>query len=317
MVVVSGGPTPPEARWVMDDLMGRGCLVREIAGGRTGPHPLLLAGRLLEPIVLERRAEYLRIVGSLPREIGYFMRYLRLPESDAWNESVAKMASGADLATVDATSDAAPIDLLTMVAQADLVVTDSLDLLALAAGLGRRAVGVVPPGPDGQEQMGALAGSQLATRPEQLREQGRLPADVGADAEGRDELVRQADLFFDDMSLELSHRGGERSARSVPPRVADLTDKVAALSAVNAGLRDRMAREREVMARYVRSLPAAPQSDGTDARVSLREAEAEIKRLHEQVERSRAEIASIYATRTMRLLRPARQVYTRLRSRHR
>ena len=317
MVVISAGPPVGRTRQVMDDLTAQGCLVREIAGGGTNPHPLLLAGRLLNSVVLEHRAEYLRIVGVLPGERSYLLRYARLPTSETWAESAAKMAGGADLEAVDVHSDVAPIDLLTVVAESQLVVTDSPGLLALAVGLGRPAQGVVPPGSDGVEQLEALAGSDLTTAPEHLLEQGGLRPQLEEEAERRGALLRGADLFFDALSVDLSNSGAQHSPQNVPTRIADLADQVAALGAVNAGLRLRLAREREAMATYVRSLRQARLSDEIHVVERRQETEAEIRRLHEEIERLRAEIVSIYGTRTLRLLRPAREVYSRLRARPR
>ena len=100
-------------------------------------------------------------------------------------------------------------------------------------------------------------------------------------------------------------------------RLAELTEQVRTLETVNAGLRNRLARERSVVAEYARRVAHADlPEEATDLYVSG--SERAVRDLHvgqAEIDRLQREIAAIYATRTMRTLQPARRLYGKLRSR--
>jgi hypothetical protein len=102
-----------------------------------------------------------------------------------------------------------------------------------------------------------------------------------------------------------------------PARLAELTQQLRTLETVNAGLRDRLTRERSVVAEYARRVARADLPEETmDPYVSGSErALRELRVGQAEIDRLRGEIAAIYATRTMRTLQPARRFYGKLRSR--
>jgi hypothetical protein len=312
-VVLTYSTPTPAAGQIMDDLTKRGRTVQEIATGPTTPDPLVLATRLVEPLVLERRAEYLRIVGVLPAEGGYAVSLLSGPASGEFTGPIETMASRVGLAVVTVRGDAAPIDLLAMVAGASLVVSDSPSMVDLAAGFQRPALGVAPPSSD-ERQWPAFGAESLAFEPDHLPEMAQRLLDPAHEPGLGDRLIRDAHLFFDDLSQGLANSCADEVVQTAAQRLADLAEQSSALELVNAGLRECLAREREAMAAHVKSLREPGESDSAESRAALKAAEAEIERLRAKNERLDAEIRSIYATRTMRALGPARHLYARLRS---
>jgi hypothetical protein len=202
------------------------------------------------------------------------------------------------------------------VAASGLVVTGSPAMLALATGLSRPALGVARDGSDQGSSAAWAPEDQRVARVEELVALAPV-ATAGSDLDRRrDEGVSTLDLFFDDLAGELLSAGARQLSVSAPQRLSELTEQVRTLESVNAGLRARLTQERSAIAGFLgpgshqewsgRS-PALRVSGSERALWDLNPSQAEITRLQK-------EIAAIYATRTMRVLQPARRLYGRLRT---
>jgi hypothetical protein len=296
------------ARQVVDDLVAEGCPCRTLVTGGSAAASFVLAGRLIAPDVVAHRAEYLRIVGAAPA--GRLAVTFGIESAPAeFPDCVRSVAARAGLSTVVVADTVSPVDLLGLMASAELVVAGSPAMLTLSAGLGVPAMGVVPNGADDWAQALPWAKRHIADKPEQVpdvvsRTLGQAPLAV------KDRLIRAADDEFDALASALVRTSSDRVAEDVVRAVADLIEQLNSLEKVNGGLRERLAYEREAMARHIRSLPPAALPDSMPELMALRQMEVEKERLQGEIDR-------IYATRTMRVLQPARRVYSRLRSRHR
>jgi hypothetical protein len=217
-------------------------------------------------------------------------------------------------ATIVAGGELAPIDLLAMVASATLVVTDVPALATLAVGMARPALGVATadPGASGEPTfLDIPVGS-----PDELLALGQTAASDSSGEHRREVMAGTLDPFFDDLTGDLVGAGARQLALTVPQRLEELADQVSALQSVNAGLRERLNRWGTIVVEYLQEIrDHGERADVGDAEVAragralqeLRGAQAEIRRLQDEIE-------AIYATRTMRVVRPARRWYGRLRS---
>jgi 2-polyprenyl-3-methyl-5-hydroxy-6-metoxy-1,4-benzoquinol methylase len=293
--------------------------------------PLMLIGRLVANEFLLQRADYLSLLGMLPETTGFVLAYL--PDLDAGSraravqalETVARRAGtdlvvidpaqtlGASSATTLASNDLTPIDLLAVVAASGLVVTGSPGVLALATGLSRPALGVASE----LELSGARATEdQPVARVEELVALAPV-ATAGSDLDRRrHEGIGSLDLFFDDLAGELLSAGAPQLSASAPQRLSELTEQVRTLESVNAGLRARLTQERSTIASLLGPGPHQQWAGRSLAsRVSGSErALWDLNPGHAEITRLQKEIAAIYATRTMRVLQPARRLYGRLRT---
>ena len=134
----------------------------------------------------------------------------------------------------------------------------------------------VTPGGLGDALDGLLAGKQQAGE--------QAPADVGAQ-------VAELDRWFDQVAERL--RPAELPVGAA--RLLDLSERYAALERAHAVMRARTSAE---VRRVVEAAPAPASEPPPD--------------LGPQVARLQAELASLHATRTMRVLRPARDLYSRV-----
>lgn len=273
-VVVLPG-APAGSERMLDDLAGAGVAIHRM--GADAPEVLALVGRLVGPDIPAQRSEYLQVTGVVPAGEPF---ELHLPSAASEGRPSPTV--------VEPPAGVSPLDLMGLVAAASTVVTDVPALAALAAGL-RRPVAAAA-----DQEPGIAGGDEL--------ERSRRDAAL--------------DRYFDDLYAALIRDAGSRLARSVPQRLAELQDRVRMLQAANAGLASQLSRERFAMAGEVarmREQAGAGVEPGAHPllidrlRHDLNRAAAENARLE-------AEIARIYATRTMRAVAPVRRIYSRLRS---
>ncbi len=273
-VVVLPG-VPAAAEAVLDDLASAGIPVHRM-GTRSGePDALGVAHRLVGPGIAGQRSEYLRATGAIPPG-GSFT--LEAPGPIAGAPAGEGRRPG-----LQPPADVSPLDLVGLVAAAEEVSGSGAGLAALAAGLGRPVTGA----PEGDA-------------PEVVR--SRLGGAV--------------DRCFDDLYVRLVAEAGRRLTATVPQRLEQLQGRVALLEAVNAGLVAALGRERAVMAAEVvrlRSRPAGAEQPGPNPMLVER-LNQDLGRAAAETARLEAEIARIYATRTMRAVAPVRRMYGRLRS---
>jgi hypothetical protein len=137
------------------------------------------------------------------------------------------------------------------------------------------------------------------------------------------DLTGAVDVMIDEAVARLLDSRNHRGPAMAAQQLRALIDRAERLEVVNAALQERLARERLVMATYVTSRWGDGTRNSTssergptlggqvhrtdEADQRLQAAEAEVERLHGEIDR-------IYATRTMRALRPARALYGRVRS---
>jgi hypothetical protein len=296
--------------------------------------PLMLVARLTPPEFLRQRADYLSLLGLLPEAAGFVLGHLPGLKPDAQAraghalESVARRA-GRDLVVIDAPltggassgkilpgADLTTVDLLATVAAAGLVITDSPATLALATGLARPALGVADQDVEtGSSPARANKGWMVGGLDELVALAPVAMADTDLE-QRREGVANSLDLFFNDLSVALLSSGVRELSTTASQRLTELNEQVRTLETVNAGLQQRLVRERTAMAGYVwagrhpgraMNTTAAQVSASERALWDLYPSEAEVQRLEN-------EIAAIYATKTMRLLQPVRRVYARLRT---
>lgn len=309
-LVVCGDPGTSDAEAVTAELSGGGMAVQVLdpkERAPRSPRPHALARRLLDSAILDQRAEYLRILGELPRSGDFVLTHLTNPDTDhasSGPDSLQEIADEFGLTLLDVSDDQVPVDLLAKVAASRLVVTDSVDLGALAVGLGRRVVGITV---DGTEQDLGLSALVTAALTDSVGTGHNVPLD-------RSSAEREADLYFDQLAGNLLSAAGQRLAQTVPERVTDLTRQVAALEAVNAGLRQSLVRERVAITARIRHLYPDLISAGLAERPTPAHLHDQIRQAEAQIEHLQSEIKRIYATRMMRAVQPVRRLYGRLRS---
>lgn len=250
------------------------------------PDPLVLAGRLADETLLDRRREYLELTGLAPEKTPYMLCLPAFAAGEELDERVCPRR-----AVVRPANRLVPIDLLTLVASADAVLTSSPAVRALALGLGRPVVGEV-------------ADLDLGGSP------ARHPA---KEEERRAGLAAGADRAFDRLHVALLHDGASRLPATVAERLESLQRRVATLEAVNDGLRQTLVRERTVMAEEVRRRQGSRQDLGSWSSFNVERVSLDLAAAHRHIAQLQAEIDRVYATRTMRALAPVRRIYGRVR----
>ena len=282
-VLGDGGPSEDESDAALAELEKAGVAIHRLTGEPIDPDPLVLAGRLGEPKMLERRREYLTVTGQAPADRPYVLTLPADPAGTGLDEKI-----GPGRAVIRPAERVVPVDLLGLIEGAEFVVTSSSALKALALGLGRPVVDSVA----------------------ELDSTGAPGRDPAREAERLTGLVSGADRVFDQLYLRLLEDAGSRLASTALEQLASLQRRVASLEAVNAGLRRTLARERSVMASEVRrrdSGPAAPDAAWSTFNVDRMTRDLAAAQAH--MTRLQGEIDAIYATRTMKALAPARRLY--------
>jgi 2-polyprenyl-3-methyl-5-hydroxy-6-metoxy-1,4-benzoquinol methylase len=324
----SASPTLSELEGLVASPGGLSARLAEMAGARLPSELTEHAfgdGRTSEPAdalaVVDRsftedflalRGLYLRVVGSVPASGGLVVGHLVGDTTGgSISEPLAALARQVDSEPMVIPRDIAPVDLVALVGAADLVVTDSPSLAALAAGL-RRSVIVVSDGGDSlrwAQDAGMASGGSVDVV--------SLAGDVDArnTEEIRDYLIQKADLSFDALVGPLITTTGRGLARTMGLRLAQLAGRVDVLESVNEGLRRNLLRERMALANGLGlpdSLANRPSQRGSFKGPSMHprtasEAEIQIGQLQDEIDR-------IYATRLFRYAKPLRDVYGRMRS---
>jgi hypothetical protein len=212
-----------------------------------------------------------------------------------------------------------PIDLLAVVAGSQWGVTDSSSLLAMAIGFQRpyQALQESRSGPLGDLAEWIGKPDLITDRPSSLLAGADLAAARSQEAESLDRLVDVIDVSIDDLAAELRRSPGRRAVATVPQRLRDLRERVAVLEAAHAALRERMDYQRLTVGRLAQDLSSGGSSSPPPPGDQTTVPDADVRVLRLRCEQAERELAAIYATKTMRLLKPARETYRRLRSRNR
>jgi len=300
-----------------DNPMGRlnvpSCRLGEGSSGDPS-EVLVLLDRLLEADFLTQRAIFLRAVQAIPLSTPFALELFSTQDGrDRASREARAVARSAKLDLIEVPVGMAPTDLAAAVRAADLVITDSPSVGALATGL-LRAVIVVTDDPVRTkwcEEIGMACG--------QASDLIALATDIDAKDIGdiRERLIRSADLSFDNLTGQLLIAAGAVLARTFDSRLADLVRRVHTLETVNEGLRRSLLRDRSALAHQIRDLTPDLVATATDTHYSREwmrmhprtaaEAEIHIAQLREEIDR-------IYATRMFRYMKPMRALYGRARS---
>ena len=308
------------------------------SGTRAIPDPLLLVSRVAGPDAMERRFDYLRALGRLPADGPCAVIALwEVPETSAaavarsLDEVAARTGSrlvvlaGArsaqqpgftELLTADqcplAIED--PVDLVAVIAGSELVVTDSAAMLATAIGL-RRPCQALAARPSGA----LIELAEWLGDPDVILDRPTaLPGSVDlARARARDDrtYLRLTDLLdgaLDEVAAGIRGTLGRRAALSIPVRLAELNERLSLLTLANQQLQDRMAKERLAFGNAARELRSGGFPAPADE-LDQRALDVELRIVRARLDEAEREIQAIYATKTMRALQPARQIYRRLR----
>ena len=304
------------------------------------PDVLLLASRLHPAVALQRRVDYLRLLDRIPVNRPYAVIGLwAVPEtaSAAVARSLDELARrhSATLVLVgDGTKESQPafvellqtehrlfdgdepFDLLAVVAGSHFGVTDSAALLALAVGLQRPYQALAEGQPGELVDLAEWLGDPdaIADRPVSLLTGADLAVARSRDQQSHDRLVDVLDLALDDLADGVRSSIGRRAAITVPVRLRELSRRIAVLDGANRALQLRMAQERAAFGNRARELVGDAGSSSLQQLDSGTMSETEIRLLRFKYEQAEKELAAVYATKTMRVLKPARTSYRRLRS---
>ena len=266
--------------------------------------PIALAGRLLNPLVLDRRARFLQWNAGSRREDQRII--LTNVTDDAKGSPLAGLARRRNAEVVPVPASCGPLDLAALVARADLVVTDDPALGFLACGFARPLImveGASRAATRWAETAGLAVGpiEALPSLGEDLENRPALPA--------REELWRDLDLALDELAGRLLSTAGRRMSASAPARISELARRVAVLETVNAGLRRRL----ETLLGQPENPPPPPSVAATAATASgqmkrsLADAQSHAEHLQDEIDR-------IYSTKLMKTVQPLRRIYGRLRN---
>jgi SAM-dependent methyltransferase len=299
------------------------------------PDLLFLVGRIYRPEMSHHRCAYLRLMGWFPHsgpvivvqgdaQLSDFVPALArvLNEVAAARDARCvvleskQLGDDASFANLLASQlerpggviplDAGVTNQLAAVANADFVVASSSALLAAAFAHGRPCVGL-----DLLEH-GRLRDFALSTG--QLDAIVRKPTEItaalsAAPTSAAIEARRQAielrlDRHFDEVAAIIADAGRNRRGSSdAPVTRSSLATRLGAVEAAHASLQQRMTSERLAFADRAAEFE--------------RQQHDQLRRARAEQARAEAQLAALYATRTMRLLHPAREYYARLRPKSR
>lgn len=297
------------------------------------PDLLFLVGRVFSPDLLRHRGTYLRLMGLFPpvgrvilvqgdqRLAGSIPAIAQalnevsddldarcaVLESKLMDDDASFTNAAAGLLRPPTTTipiDAGVVDLVAAVACADAVVTSSPSLMTLTLAFGRPCAAL-----DLADDRRFDAVARAAGVPDAIV---RAPGDIAAAlaharspsaaAASQQRIEAELDRRFDEVAAVIEATVTERRGVEQPPiAIASLPARLAAVEAAYAGLQDRMAAERLAFA--------------DQAEVYRRQAEADLVRAKAAQAVAEAHLAALMATRTMKVLGPARDFYGRLRTR--
>lgn len=299
-------------RWHAVDA-GRAAALR--AAGVEGPvdvtaHPAVLLDRVLPPAVLEKRLQYLRLMGWYPTEGGAVVVQggsgvpavlgpLRavLADHPRLTPVVIELAEG-DAALAAGLADA-------RVPHRHVPASACLEDVAAAIAAATGFVGAAPAGCMVAACYGTPWAGLGATDPESLP--AAFSAALDAGAEDPRQMAAEVDAWLDSVAAGAAEAAAARLPDGAPP-APDLTamrSELRALRAAHRARAERASAERVVLAdRMARA----------EAELAVLRPEAE--RLRERLEaeagaraQAEAEIAALHATRTFRWTASAREVY--------
>ena len=260
---------------------------------------LALAGKMPETQLLSRRRAQLAAAGVVQGDDPMLLTYLGDPSlQGGLDELITSRSELSAMSRFPLDESFNSFDSLTLVACADFVATDSVALASLAAGMSRRA-GLIGSCPEPTSSALRALGVELLPKGLAVADATPQKTEPSASRELESELDRLAESLVSAFAIPLE--------RDTLKRAEAITRRIASLEAANHALRVRLVHDRDTMTSTLLK-STTPQSE------RLRQAERE-RELSREVQYLKEEIARIYSTRSMRVMRPLRNAYGRLRSR--
>jgi 2-polyprenyl-3-methyl-5-hydroxy-6-metoxy-1,4-benzoquinol methylase len=299
------------------------------------PDPLVLGSRVARRDTLAMRLHYLRAIGRLTTTRPYVLvlasgedpgrqaglaRVVReiAFESEADlvgispGDSVLPLETFSPFSSVIPPGEVGEIDLLALVSEAKLVVTDVGAIAALALSFERPLLAVQ--GDSDLLELGVWSRDPdlVAATPAELLGRMDVAISRSRDASFLRRLESACDLAYDDLGVQLTGAAGRRMLTTVPEAMRTQQSRITTLEQANLALQARLVGERLAVAQSL--------ATGTGiARVAQLEDDLQLaRRRTEDAERSGAgavaELEAIKSTKTMRYLEPSRRIYARLRN---
>ena len=305
------------------------------------PDLLLLADRVAAGTSLPLRLEYLRATGKMPTEPKYMVtsagaasearlrslsRVIEQLAADS-ESAVLVIASPGPYAHPDASrilssgikgarvlGDLAEIDLLAVVAGAEMLVTDAAGPAALALSL-RRPLLCVEGDPE-LDRLVACSGDPdlVAAKPTDLLPLVHIAAKRAEAEQFAVPLTAAVDFAFDDLAGGLERAAARRLLTSLPGALDGMRRRISLLERARAASARRIAVERNALGRRALTLNGGEGSSDTAVEMLVVLAESKRKEAEEAARVANEALEAVMATKTMRVLSPARRVYGQLRS---
>ena len=321
-----------------------GCPIKRIAGRESAPVPdlLVLAERVGTATSMPARLAYLRATKALPGAERYMVVSVGTsdkPRLRAIARVVAQLAADAEADTAvwvvpapqpyadpaaagvissavegSALLDAlGEVDLLAVFSGAELVVTDTGPPAALALSM-RRPLLCVEGDPE-LSDLARLAGDPdlVAAKPADLLALAQIAVKRASDEQLTVPLATAVDFAFDDLAGSLERAAARRLAASLPEALDGMRRRISLLERANAASARRIAAERNALGRRAIALSGGADSDETAAEMLVALAERKREEAEEAARAATEALEAVMATKTMRVLSPARRVYGQLR----
>ncbi|MGC8514039.1 MAG: methyltransferase domain-containing protein [Acidimicrobiales bacterium] len=325
-----------------------GCPIKHLAGRENAnvPDLLVVAERVGTATSMPARLAYLRATKALPGAERYMVVSVGTPDKPrlrAIARVVAQLASDAATATGEDTAvwvlpapepyadpaaasvissavegstllDAlGEVDLLAVFSGAELVVTDAGPPAALALSM-RRPLLCVEGDPE-LSDLARLAGDPdlVTAKPADLLALAQIAVKRASDEQLTLPLATAVDFAFDDLAGSLERSAARRLAASLPEALDGMRRRISHLERANAASARRIAAERNALGRRAIALSGGAGSDETAAEMLVALAERKREEAEEAARAATEALEAVMATKTMRVLSPARRVYGQLR----
>ena len=192
-----------------------------------------------------------------------------------------------------------PFDTLAAVACSDFVLTDSVAVASLAAGLSRPTGFISSSARHIDERLRGLGVFSIDHDALPDCPESSLPFRLDTS------VIRDVDVSLDRLAEAAVANFAAALERETPHRVEAIAMRISSLETANAALRQRLVKERHAMNNIASHRPA----DETESQGELIRALQREHELSTEVAALKDEIARVYATRTMRVLQPLRRLY--------
>ena len=305
------------------------------------PDPLLLVTRLLPREALARRLEFVRIMGWFPPDrpaVVVEMGGSLLPYADEVARALDRVVAGSDASVVlvqihpgdqdggraadvvartmtssvyRVPGDALADDLVAVIANAAAFAPCSASGTALGLAYERTMAYVDVAGDSSVSQLASISGNlgAVVTRPielEGLLDSERFRPTGGVVAK----LQFKLDAHFDRLAAFADAAAAARPRTPGNRVMLPPSEYMAAIELAHRRMQERLDAERRAVANHLRDLRKEHDADLEALRAERESAEAELRN---RLDRAVRELEALQGIRVLRLLRPARAAYARLR----